>query len=72
MASGEAPVGIVYATDAAAEPAVRVVADFPDVERFSLDAIARAYCADELWLSRLGFENGSLVAAKLLARANAK
>jgi molybdate transport system substrate-binding protein len=26
---GEAPLGIVYATDAAAEPAVRVVATFP-------------------------------------------
>jgi molybdate transport system substrate-binding protein len=29
VASGEAPLGIVYATDAAAEPAVRVVGAFP-------------------------------------------
>lgn len=29
VARGEAPLGIVYATDAAAEPAVRVVATFP-------------------------------------------
>lgn len=30
VARGEAPLGIVYATDAAAEPAVRVVAVFPE------------------------------------------
>jgi molybdate transport system substrate-binding protein len=30
VARGEAPLGIVYATDAAAEPAVKVVATFPD------------------------------------------
>ena len=30
VASGEAPLGIVYATDAAAEPAVRVLGTFPD------------------------------------------
>jgi molybdate transport system substrate-binding protein len=30
VARGEAPLGIVYATDAAAEPAVKVVAVFPD------------------------------------------
>ena len=29
MARGEAPLGIVYATDAAAEPRVRIVAAFP-------------------------------------------
>lgn len=29
VASGEAPLGIVYATDAAAEPAVRIVGTFP-------------------------------------------
>jgi molybdate transport system substrate-binding protein len=29
VASGEAPLGIVYATDAAAEPAVRVLGEFP-------------------------------------------
>jgi molybdate transport system substrate-binding protein len=29
VASGEAPLGIVYATDAAAEPAVRIVGEFP-------------------------------------------
>ena len=30
VARGEAPLGIVYATDAAAEPAVKIVATFPD------------------------------------------
>ena len=30
VARGEAPLGIVYRTDAAAEPAVRVVATFPE------------------------------------------
>ena len=30
VARGEAPLGIVYATDAAAEPAVAVVGTFPD------------------------------------------
>lgn len=30
VARGEAPLGIVYATDAVAEPAVKVVATFPD------------------------------------------
>ncbi len=30
VARGEAPLGIVYSTDAAAEPAVRIVAAFPD------------------------------------------
>jgi molybdate transport system substrate-binding protein len=30
VASGEVPLGIVYATDAAAEPNVRVVGTFPD------------------------------------------
>jgi molybdate transport system substrate-binding protein len=30
VARGEAPLGIVYVTDAAAEPAVKVVATFPD------------------------------------------
>jgi len=30
VARGEAALGIVYATDAAAEPAVKVVATFPD------------------------------------------
>ena len=30
VASGEAPLGIVYATDAAAEPAVKIVGTFPD------------------------------------------
>jgi molybdate transport system substrate-binding protein len=30
VASGEAPLGIVYATDAAAEPNVRIVGTFPD------------------------------------------
>jgi molybdate transport system substrate-binding protein len=30
VAKGEAPLGIVYATDALAEPKVRVVAIFPD------------------------------------------
>jgi len=30
VASGEAPLGVVYATDAAVEPAVRVVGAFPD------------------------------------------
>ncbi len=29
VARGEAPAGIVYATDAAAEPAVKVIATFP-------------------------------------------
>jgi molybdate transport system substrate-binding protein len=29
VASGEAPLGIVYATDAAAEPAVNVIGTFP-------------------------------------------
>ena len=29
VATGEAPLGIVYATDAAAEPAVKVVGTFP-------------------------------------------
>jgi len=30
VANGEAPLGIVYATDAAAEPKVKIVATFPD------------------------------------------
>lgn len=30
VARGEAPLGVVYATDAAAEPAVKIVATFPD------------------------------------------
>ena len=30
VARGEAPLGIVYATDAAAEPGVRIVARFPE------------------------------------------
>jgi len=30
VANGEAPLGIVYATDAAAEPAVKIVGTFPD------------------------------------------
>ncbi len=30
VARGEAALGIVYATDAAAEPAVKIVATFPD------------------------------------------
>jgi len=30
VARGEAPLGIVYSTDAAAEPKVRVVGEFPD------------------------------------------
>ena len=29
MARGEAPLGIVYSTDAAAEPGVKIVATFP-------------------------------------------
>ena len=30
VATGEAPLGIVYQTDAAAEPAVRIVGTFPE------------------------------------------
>ena len=41
VARGEAPLGIVYSTDAAAEPDVRIVGDFPAKTRIRRSSIRR-------------------------------
>lgn len=68
VARGEAPLGIVYATDAAAEPAVRVVATFPAVSHpaivypVALTATADAGVASDLFAYLTSEEAGTIFA----------
>jgi molybdate transport system substrate-binding protein len=65
VARGEAPLGIVYATDAAVDPKVRVVATFPDNTHAAITypaaALATAGPDASAYLSFLGSAQAALV-----------